>query len=181
MGGATAQTAVGIERRFVVALPPVVELTEIVEIIKAIKAIDGEVIEGASTTEAQRTRTRYTEALGGHHFGRSGFLRHRLRDNPALLSFGQPLAYYLQRNVGLLLLSQDPTKTFDIDRRELPVARRGPLWFDETLTFKESDLGDRDVRELDLQRIEGFADREIRPIRWSRWSVCHDERTGQDS
>ena len=71
-------------------------------------------------------------------------------------------ANHLQREVVVLLLTQDESQAFDFGVAELAIPRRCSLWLDETLTFEEPDLGDGDVGKLFEQKTENFPDRKIR-------------------
>ncbi len=67
----------------------------------------------------------------------------------------------------LALLAEHPLKALHVVVVELPVARRGALGIDESLTFQESDLRNGDVRELLAQQRQYVAYRQVGPPRSS--------------
>jgi hypothetical protein len=55
---------------------------------------------------------------------------------------------HAQRQKVLALLAQDEAESFDVVVVELAVSRRGAFGNDQALALEESNLRDRDVREL---------------------------------
>ena len=107
------------------------------------------------------------------HGDRARRLVGRRRARPVLV---ESLLDDLQREEVLALLVQDPAQPLDVGLVEHAVPRRRAFGSDEPLTLEETDLRDRHVRELVLEKREHFTDREVLLAgrgRWVRGRVGH--------
>ena len=73
----------------------------------------------------------------------------------------EPVLDHLKRQEVFLLLAQDAPQQFDVGVVELPVAGRRTFRLDQSLALEETDLRDRDVRELLDEESEHFTDRQM--------------------